>query len=241
MQREKLKVQKREITGKKVKKLRHEGLVPANIYGKKTASVAVVVAEKEFQKIFRQTGKTGLIDLTVENEKETRPVLIHNIQKHPVTGKVIHADFYQVDLTQKVKANISVLTQGEPMAVTDKKGVLLHVLEEVEVEALPQDLPEHIEVDVTNLSEVDQQLLVKDLKVDKSKVTILTKEDEIVVKIGPLLTKEQEEEIKAEEAKKAAAEAEKAVAEGGAVPAAGEAPKAEEKPAEAKPQEEKKV
>lgn len=240
MQREKLKVQKREILGKKVKKLRRESLVPANIYGKKTKSVSVAVAEKEFQKIFHQAGKTGLIDLTVENEKETRPVLIHNIQKHPVTGKVLHADFYQVDLSQKVKANISVLTRGEPKAVADNKGVLLRVLEEVEVEALPQDLPEHIEVDVSGLNEVDQQVLVKELAVDKTKVTILTKEDEIVIKIGSLITREQEEELKAEEAKKAAEEAEKAAAEGGVAPVTGEAPKPEEKPAAEAPKDEKK-
>ncbi|MCL5675994.1 MAG: 50S ribosomal protein L25 [Patescibacteria group bacterium] len=237
----KLAVAKRTISGKKVKKLRKEGIIPANIYGKKTKSLSVGVSGKEFLKVFREAGETGLVELFVEGEKEARPVLIHNLQKHPVSGQVLHADFYQVDLTQKVKANIPVEEKGEAGAVSENKGVLLHVLEEIEVEALPQDLPEHIEVDVTALSEVDQEILVKDLAVDKSKIEVLTKDSEIVFKIGPLITREQEEEIKAQEAKKAAEAAEKTVVESGAAPAAGEASKAEEKPAEAKPQEEKKV
>lgn len=241
MKREKITVQKRTILGKKVKKLRKAGVVPANIYGKKISSLAVSVPEKEFAMVFRKTGETGLLDLAVEGEKDIRPVLIHNVALHPVTSHILHADFYQVDLSQKVKANIPIIAKGEAIAVTENKGVLLHTLEEVEIEALPQDLLERIEVEVTGLSDVDQQILVKDLSLDRNKVTVLTHEGEIVFKIGPLLTREQEEELKAEEAKKATDEAEKAAATA-AVPQAGEEVKAkpEEKPQVEQPKEGKK-
>lgn len=219
MIREKLSVQKRTVTGKKVKQLRKSGILPATLYGKKIKSESLQLNIKDFLKVYKKTGSTTLVDLLVDNDKDPRPVLIHVVQKNPVSGFYVHADFYQVDLKEKIKAAITVISTGEARAVSEKKGVLLHVLSEVEVEALPTDLPEHIEVNVGNLLEVDQAIYVKDLNVDKNKVTVLTDGEEIVFKIGPLVTKEMEEELKAEEAAKAAAEtaqAETAAPEAGA-------------------------
>lgn len=204
MQRLRLEAKKRTILGKKVKQLRQKGFLPTTLYGKKVKSESLQVDLVDFSKVFKKAKETGLVDLIVET-KEPRPVLIHNVQRHPVTGLVLHADFYQVDLKEKVKSAVPVVTSGEAKAVTENKGVLLHVLSEVEVEALPADLPENITVDITGLDQVDQSVLVKDLIVDRSKITILTNEEEIVFKIGPLITKEMEEQIKAEEEAKAAA------------------------------------
>lgn len=241
-----LKVDKRTVVGKKVKKLRREGILPATIYGKDIKSVSVQVPLKEFEKTYKEVGETGLVELSLDSEK-TRPVLIKNVQLEPRMSMPLHADFYQVNLTEKIKANIPVEAVGEPKAVLDKIGLLEVPMFEVEVEALPADLPEKIEVDVANLSNIDDQITVGDVKAP-SGVTILTDAGQILFKIGKLVTKEAEELAKAEEAEKAAAAAEAGAAEG-AAPAEGapavegeapaQAPAEGEKPKEA-PKEEAK-
>ena len=230
----KLKVEKREILGRKIKQLRREGILPANIYGKKVKSQAVQVGLKEFEKVYADTGETGIVDLVVGKGK-TRSVLIHNVQIHPVTDQFLHADFRQVVLTEKVKADIPVEVVGESPAVKDKKGILLTILDEIEIEALPADLLDKIEVDVSQLTEVDQEIKVSDLKLAK-KVDFLTDPSLIICKIGPLVTKEAEELAKEDEA--AAEEAKEEATEEVAEKEAKEKP--EEKEAEKKPVEDKK-
>ena len=193
----KLKVEKRKIFGRKVKKLRQEGLLPANIYGKRIRSQAVRVDLKDFEKVYKKVGETGIVDLVLAQGRP-RPVLIHNVQLHPVTDQFLHADFHQVVLTEKVKAEIPIEIIGQSPAVQEKKGILLTTLDEVEVEALPADLPDKIEIDVSQLTEVDQKIKVKDLKLAK-KVKLLTDENLVICKIAPLVTKEAEALVKEEE------------------------------------------
>ena len=197
MTHEKLKVEKREITGKQVKKLRREGILPANVYGKDFASTSVQVALASFKEVFSKAHETSLVDLELGGE--TLPVLIHNVQIDAKKQEIVHADFYKVNLKEKVTANIPVIGIGEPQAVAEKKGILLHQLLELEVEALPTDLPEKIEVNVETLKDVDEQILVSDLKLSAG-VTILTEVSQIVFRIGELVTKEAEAEEAAEEA-----------------------------------------
>lgn len=235
MKRVKLEVEKRKILGRKVKKLRREGFLPATIYGKKINSVSVQVPLKEFESVHHQVGETGVVDLSLKGEEKSRPVLIKNIQADSVTGQPLHVDFHQVDLREKITATVPLVIVGEAAAVKDKKGLLLTTLSEVEVEALPTDLPENIEVDVSGLSEVDQEVKVADLKIP-AQVALLTDAGLVVCKIGPLVTKEMEEEIKKEEAAAAAA-AEVAVEEvpAGEAPAGGEAPTEATKAGEEQP------
>lgn len=226
----------RTLVGRKVKNLRKQGQIPATIYGKGVKSISVSVALDAFSKVYKETGETGLIEL--QADKEMRPVLVHTVQIDPVTQAILHVEFHQVDLKQKVHAKIPVHIIGEAPAVAQKLGVLLTVLNDIEVEALPAELPEKIEVDVAMLAEVDQEVKVADLKVGSS-VTVLTDAGLTVVKVGPLVTKEAEAQAAAEQA--AAAEA--ATASGEEAPAeASEAKRVEEKPAgEAKAPEEKKA
>jgi len=185
-----LKVEKRKVLGKKVKKLRKEGILPANIYGKNVKSLAVQVSLKEFLPIYKKVGETGIVEIMVEGEKTPRHALIHNVQKDPVTDQLLHADFHQVSLTEKITASIPVELVGESPAVAQKLGVLIQPLSEVEVEALPTELPEQFTVDISGLKEVDQAITVGDLK-PPAGVKILTSEKEILVKINPP-TKEEE-------------------------------------------------
>lgn len=228
MTREKLKVEKREITGKQVKKLRREGILPANVYGKDFASTSVQVALASFKDVFSKAHETSLVDLEIGNE--TLPVLIHNVQIDPKKQEIVHADFYKVNLKEKVTANIPVVGTGEPQAVAEKKGILLHQLLELEVEALPTDLPEKIEVNVEGLRNVDEQILVSDLKLSEG-VTVLTESSQIVFRIGELVTKEAEAEAAAEEA---AAEEEATTAKTEGESSEGEKPEGEEEKGEQK-------
>lgn len=228
MKRPKLAVEKRNVLGKKVKKLRQEGIFPANIYGKDLKSEAVQLPYKDFETIYKEAGSTGLID--VELDSQARPVLIHNVQYNHVTRLPLHADFYQVNLKEKITTMVPLVIVGEPKAVSEKLGILLQPLSEVEVEALPEELPENIEVNVENLAAVDEQITVSDLKAPNG-VTILTDTGQVVAKIAELVTKEAEAEAAAE-----AAAAEEAKAEG-ETPAEGEEAKAPAEGGAEKPQE----
>lgn len=203
MEKYTLKAAKRTVSGRKVKNLRKSGIIPANIYGKKIKSESVQIDEKEFRTVFSKAGETGLIELLLEGEK--RPVLVHNLQHHAVLGSILHADFYQVDLKEKVTAKVPLVLTGEAPAVKDKAGVILTLINEVEVEALPSDLIDKIEVDVAGLSKVGDGLKIGDLKVS-GKIKILNDEALEVVKVAPLVSKEAEK-MAAEEAAAAAAAA----------------------------------
>lgn len=171
---------KRKIVGRKVKLIRKEGLVPANVFGKKIKSLAISVKSQEFRKIFSKSGATGIIYLDVSEEKTPRPVLVSAIQKHPLKGTLLHIDFRQVDLSEKVKAEVPIRIIDESPAVKDKNGVLVSVLSQVMVEALPADLPEFLEISIQGLVEIGQSVHVKDIKIDKTKVKIEEEEDETV-------------------------------------------------------------
>lgn len=179
----KLSASKRSILGRKVKTLRRDGIIPANVYGKGIKSLAVELPTKEFSAAFEKAGETGLIDLIVD--RDTHPVLITNVQVHPVTDLPLHADFRQVDLKEKITAPVPVELIGESPAEKSGIGILVQQLNEVEVEALPTDLPEKIEVDISKLENVDDSILVSALAVDRAKVEIKAEPEQVVVKIEP--------------------------------------------------------
>jgi len=239
MEKYKLTAEKRKVTGRKIKKLRQQGILPANIYGKKIKSLAVQLPVKDFLKTYKEAGETGIIEISV-GDGEAHPVLVHNLQLHPVTSKPLHVDFHQVSLTEKVKATVPVITLGEAPAVAQKIGLLLTPVAEVEVEALPADLPENIQVDVKDLSALSQEIKVKDLKIS-DKITILAEPELVLVKIGELVSEEakkmiEEEKAAAEAAAAAAAPAAEVAPAEGEVPAPEAVPPEETKPAEAHPE-----
>lgn len=230
MKREALEVQKRTVEGKKVRRLRQEGIIPANVFGKGLDSLSVQLPLKDFIDLYKKVHETGLVDLTVDGEKY--PILIQNVQIHPMTHTPIHADFFKVNLKEKVKATIPIIAVGEPKAVTDKIGVLLQPLSEVEVEALPADLPENIEVNVENLTAIDDSISISDLKLAES-VEIMAEPTEMVFRIGELVSDEAEELAAEEEAAAEAASDESTTTEGGETPAetTGESTEKSETPA----------
>ena len=181
MDKQILKVEKRELLGRKVKQLRKKGILPGNVFGKDVESVSLQLPLSEFNKVYKETGETGLIELQVNGDK--KPVLIHNLQKDPVSDMPIHVDFLQVNLKQKVTADVPVEAVGESPAEKQGLGTVVQYINEIEVEALPTDLLEKFVIDVSKLEEVDQAILVKDLKYDKAKIELKVDSEEIIAKV----------------------------------------------------------
>ncbi len=191
MQHPKLIANKREINGKKVKQLRRGGKMPANVYGKGIPSQAVEVNYADFAPVYSEVGETGIIDLEVSGQ--TIPVLVKNPQMHFNSAQPLHVDFYQVNLKEKIRTSVPVKVVGEPAPVTDHQGLLMQLLNEIEIEALPEAIPDFIEVDASSLEEIGDILEVSDIKAPEG-VTILTSSEENVVQVSELVKEEKEPE-----------------------------------------------
>jgi large subunit ribosomal protein L25 len=206
----KLKAEERKVFGRKVKRLREDGVLPANVFGTKVKSRAIQVDAGDFKSVFKEAGETNIIELSIGKNKV--PVLIHNIQKDPISENYIHADFLQVDLKQKVSAQVPVVVVNESPAEKQGLGTLVQYFDEIEVEALPTELPEKFEIDASKLVEADQEFKVGELVFDKKKVTIELADDTVVVKVEP---PRKEEEPSPAETKEAPEEAVGVVKESG--------------------------
>lgn len=209
----------RTVLGKKVKALRRSGVTPANVYGHKVDSTALQADTVELTHLLRAAGRNAIISLKVDGEPAPRTVVVRNVERNPVNGKLLHVDFFQVSMTEKMKAEVRVVLTGASPAVENFQGVLLQMIETVSVEALPGDIPAEFEADVSVLEQLESSIHVRDLNIDQSKVTLTTDPDVVVARVAaPRLAA-------AEEGAAAAAEGAEAAPEGEA-PAA--APKADE-------------
>jgi large subunit ribosomal protein L25 len=173
-----LKAEIRQVFGKKVKKLRKKGFIPANIFGKDFKSKAITIDAKEFAKVYKKVKETGVLYLEIE--KETLPVLIASVQKHPVTHQLLHVDFKKVDLTQKTQAEVPVEIVGQAPAVLEKGGVLLTLTQSLLVEALPEEIPQSIKIDISILKDIGQEIKVANLPTS-STYQILTEKEKVIV------------------------------------------------------------
>jgi large subunit ribosomal protein L25 len=210
------KTQPRTLTGKKVGALRRAGLVPGNISGDLEKTVPVSVDARSFAKMYEQVGDTGLFYITVEGEKADRPVLVDDVQLDPISAEVIHVVFRQVNLTEKISAEVPVELMGD-VEIKDALVVLLHDV--VEVEALPQDLPEKFEIDVTKFTKVGDMVAYKDLDFDRSKVTLTIDEDQLDEPVAMVQEiKEEVEPVEAAPAEGAEGEAPAAATDAAAAP-----------------------
>ncbi len=182
MERIELEATKREITGKKVRFLRREGSTPANMYGHGLESVALQVDTKKLKQTLAKAGKTDLISLKVADGDAPVKVLIREVQKDPLNNDLLHVDFYQVKMTEKIKADIPVAFVGEAPALKKKNLSLLHLIDSLHIEALPDHLPHNFQVDVSKLEDTDQAIFVKDIPVSAD-ITLLSDPEQIVVKV----------------------------------------------------------
>ncbi len=214
MNRIPLKATEREILGKKVAKLRREGFLPAHVFGNKVETEHVTVKLADFKKVYDEAGETGLIDLRIGEEK-VRPVLIREVQVHAVTNAPLHIDFYQVNLKEKVAVAVPIELIGEEAEIVHKgEAVLIQPMTEVQVEALPAELPEKIVVDTTSLQAIDDAITVAQLQVPEG-VTILAEPEAVVVKLDTAVTAEMEALMEEAAAETEAAQEAAAAEEGG--------------------------
>jgi len=233
MQKIQLKSSGREITSANPDKLRKNGQIPAVLYGHNLPNLALTINQSEFEKAFKKAGESTIIDLLTEDGKK-HPVLVHDVQKHYLTSAPIHVDFYEVSMTEKLKAKVALEFTGESKAVKELGGVLVKVVTEVEVECLPADLPHNIPISIGNLNTFEDVIHVKDLKIPNG-VHILTPLDEVIIKVQPPRDVEAElavpvdEQAKVEEVIAASTEKKEESAEEGAETAPGKAEAKKEK------------
>jgi large subunit ribosomal protein L25 len=216
-----LKVDPRQITGRQVRALRRQGILPVHLYGKATESLSLQAETQRITALLRTAGRNAIIDLEIAGESEARPVVLRGIQRNPVTSELIHIDLFQISLTERLRAEVPLIIVGEAPAVQIHGGVLLQALDHIPVEALPADIPSQIEVDVSLLEELESSVHVRDLPIPDN-VEVLAEGDLLVAKVeAPRIAAELEAEAAAAAAAAAeAAPAEEKPAEEGEAPAA---------------------
>jgi len=221
-----LKVVNREILGKKVKHLRRQGITPVHVFGHGIESLALQCDTKELERVLSQAGQTRLVNLKLAKEKKPRTVVVREFDRDWRRGQLVHVDFYQVRMEEKLRLEIPIVLIGEAPALKSKTNMLDHELGTLTVECLPAKIPNSFEVDISSLAELDQAIRVKDITLDKD-ITVLNSPDLVVAKISLRPVEKVEEKVVEEAvAAEAEAEAKAEVAEEGA-----EAPK-EATPAE---------
>lgn len=197
--------------------VRAQEMIPAELYGHNVENVHIAVSANEFEKVLRKAGESSIISLVIEGVG-TRNVLIHDVQKHVVRSNPLHVDFYEVSMTEKLQTTVALEYTGESAAVKALYGTLVKVLDEIEVECLPGDLPHSLSVDISALNTFDDSIAVKDIVLPRG-VTALTDADEVVAKVQPprdveadLATPVEEDVTKVEGVVKPEAEAEEKAA-----------------------------
>jgi large subunit ribosomal protein L25 len=190
-----LEAHKRDIIGKKVKALRREGKLPAVIYGRGVEPQAITLDKKEARQTLKVIGANTLV--TVKIGKEEHLALVRDIQREVIMQDLLHIDFQEVSLEEKITTTVPIAVEGEAPAVKEYNAVLTPGLIELEIEAKAKDLPDSITVDVSSLMEIGDNILVKDLKVP-AEVTVLDDPDELVYVAAAQTLMELEEEVEEE-------------------------------------------
>ncbi len=189
-----LKAQLRDNSGngsRGSKHLRDKGMIPAVVYHRGEGTVNIIVPDKEITRIIHAAGGENiLINLTIEKDKKTkpRPVIIKEIQHHPVKRNILHVDFNEISMNEKIVVDVEIVALGEPVGVKQEGGVLDHPLRVLKIQCLPTDIPKHIDVDVSGLK-LNQSVHVRDLKLSE-KLKVLTDADALL-----LIVKHHEEKV----------------------------------------------
>jgi len=185
-----LQASKRDVVGKQVKTLRREGILPAIVYGRGISTIPISLNARNANQILSAISSSSLVVLEIDGEKHT--TLIRDKQRDPVTGGVLHIDFHEVSMTEKLRTNVMLEFQGESLAVKELMGVLVIVLESLEIECLPQDLPDRIVADLSTLEEIGDSLYVRDIILPPN-IELISDIDGLVVVISAPAVEEIEE------------------------------------------------
>ena len=199
----------REAHGKANKRLRRAGIVPGVVFGKGEDSTPVQLDAKTFETLYRQAGRTSVVNMRLPGKSATTSGIIKSVQRNPLSGNAIHVDFFLVNLKQEMEIDVPLVFTGEAPAVEETGGTLLHNLSSIHVKALPTDIPHEIVVDVSVLRSLDVAIHVRDLSLNRDLVHVLTDGDTLVATVVPPRAEEPEPEpVLTEEELEAAAAAE---------------------------------
>jgi len=197
-----LKVTKREVLGKKVKHLRRQGITPVHLFGHGIESLALQCNTGELERVLGQAGQTRLISLKLAKEKKPRTAVVREFDRDWRKGELVHVDFYQVKMEEKIKLEVPVVLVGEAPALKSKAHMLEHELGTLTVECLPAKIPTSLEVDISSLTELEQAIRVKDIPLDKG-ITVLNDPELVVAKISLRPVEKVEEKVVEEVAEEA--------------------------------------
>ncbi len=199
MEQLELKANVRKITGKKVKSLRREGITPLNLFGSGIESKALQSDTKKLASLVGIAGSARLIRLKIGREKQTRPVLIREVDRDPMSGKLLHASLFQVKMGEKVEVEVPIVLTGEAPVLREKGCVLIQELDSLSIECLPDRIPGKIEVDLSSLTKLGQ-IRVKDISLGKEVTVLNDPEDVIVTVTAPRVSVQEEKPPVAEAA-----------------------------------------
>jgi len=180
--------------------LRKGGNIPAVVYKSGKIGTNIQVNDKDLKKVLHtEAGENVIITLNIEEGGKTseKTVIVQDIQKHPISEKMVHVDFHEISLTEKIKVNVPIAIKGEAVGVSEEKGILTQIIWEIEVECLPTDIPEHLYVRVEGLH-IGEAIHVKELEAPAG-VTILEDPDAVVVSVTHQAAEEAEEKVEGEE------------------------------------------
>ena len=201
-----LNVKPRSVIGKQVSALRRSGWVPAVLYSRRHQTAHLQANDRELMRVLVQAGSSRLITLKVEGQPEPQMALVREIQREPIKGHLLHVDFYGVSMTERIRVEVPIHTTGASPAVARNEGVLNYGTDTIEIECLPSDLIDSVQVDLSGLTKVGDVIHVSDLQVPGT-IEVLTDPDELVVRVSHIAAEEVEEEV-AEAAAAAPAEPE---------------------------------
>jgi large subunit ribosomal protein L25 len=193
-----LETTRREMLGKEVKSLRRQGIMPVHLFGHGIESLSLQCDATSLQQTLSRAGQTRLIDLKIHGEKRPRPVVVRGVQREPVRGGVLHVDFFQVSMKERVKIDVPLILVGEAPILQSRDNMIVQELNTLAVECLPASIPDSLELDVSSLSEPQQVLRVKDIKVDED-VTVQDDAEHVVVRVTLRQIAKIEEPVIAEE------------------------------------------
>jgi len=189
-----LKITNREILGKKVKHLRRQGITPVHLFGHGIESLALQCDTVQIEPVLSQAEQTGLISLKLDNEKRPRTVMVRAFDRDWRKGQLLHVDFYQVKLREKLKLEVPVVLVGEAPALKSKDNMLEHELDTLTIECLPAKIPANMEVDISSFTEPGQAIRVKDIILGED-IVILNDPELVVAKISWRPVEKVEEEV----------------------------------------------
>lgn len=174
----------RSVTGKAVRRLRRDGIIPVVVYGGKLDdALSLQVAERELQRVLQQAGTGNVIYINVDGAN-SYPALARAVDRHPTRNDILHADFLAVRLDRLIRADVQLVAVGESLPAVNNEAILMQEINTITVEALPQNLPSQVQVDVSGLTEIGQQLTIADLNVS-DEVTIIAGPDTVIVSLAP--------------------------------------------------------